>query len=78
MLTRFTDAVGIRFHPLRGRGRRERQHLFLAIISDRGAVPTQVLARRVDLDQAAANLRAVMPSGGYHTSSPFVSPEERE
>jgi ATP-dependent Clp protease ATP-binding subunit ClpA len=53
------------------------EHLFLAIIGDRSAVPTQVLARLVDLDQAVAELRAVMESDAYQTPSRrVVSPPE--
>jgi ATP-dependent Clp protease ATP-binding subunit ClpA len=53
------------------------EHLFLAIIGDRSAVPTQVLARLVDLDQAEAELRAVMESDAYKTPSRrVVSPPE--
>lgn len=45
------------------------EHLFLAIIGDRHAVPTQVLAQLADLDQVEAELRAVMASDGYQTPS---------
>ncbi len=54
------------------------EHLFLAIIGDRVAVPTQVLARRVDLDQTEADLRTLMASDEFHTSSRFVAPKEQE
>lgn len=50
------------------------EHLFLAIIGDRSAMATQVLARLVDLDQAEAELRAVMESDSYKTPSRRVSP----
>jgi ATP-dependent Clp protease ATP-binding subunit ClpA len=43
------------------------EHLFLAITHDRAAVPTQVLARSVDVDQVEADLRALMESDGYKT-----------
>jgi ATP-dependent Clp protease ATP-binding subunit ClpA len=43
------------------------EHLFLAIIRDRRALPSQVLAQLVDLDQVEAELRAVMESDGYKT-----------
>jgi ATP-dependent Clp protease ATP-binding subunit ClpA len=52
------------------------EHLFLAIIGDRSAVPTQVLARRVDLDQAEADLRAVMASDEYQTQKRFTPPQK--
>lgn len=50
------------------------EHLFLAIIRDRGAVPTQVMAKRVDLAQAEADLLALMASDEYKTSRPFIPP----
>lgn len=50
------------------------EHLFLAIVGDRRAVPTQVLARLVDLGQVEAELRALMASDEYKTSSPFTPP----
>jgi ATP-dependent Clp protease ATP-binding subunit ClpA len=53
------------------------EHLFLAILGDPLAVPTQVLARRVDLAQAEADLRAVMESDMYKTPSRrVISPPE--
>jgi ATP-dependent Clp protease ATP-binding subunit ClpA len=55
------------------------EHLFLAIIGDRHAVPTQVLARLTDVDRVAAELRALMESDGYKTPSRRVArPPERE
>ncbi len=54
------------------------EHLFLAIVRDRSAVPTQVLARLVNLDQVEADLRAVMASDGYNTWSRFIPPAEQE
>ncbi len=47
-------------------------HLFLAIISDRAAVPTQVLGRLTDLDQVEVELRALMDSDAYKTSTTNV------
>jgi ATP-dependent Clp protease ATP-binding subunit ClpA len=41
------------------------EHLFLAMIRDRSAVPTQVLARSLDLDQIEASLLDEMASPGY-------------
>jgi ATP-dependent Clp protease ATP-binding subunit ClpA len=46
------------------------EHLFLAIIRDRGAVPTQVLATLIDLDQVEAALLADMESPGYKGAPP--------
>jgi ATP-dependent Clp protease ATP-binding subunit ClpA len=54
------------------------EHLLLAIVLDRLAVSTQVLARLVDLDQVEAHLRALMASDEYKTSSPFNPPEPPE
>jgi ATP-dependent Clp protease ATP-binding subunit ClpA len=51
-------------------------HLFLAIIRDRAAMPTQVLAQLVDLDQVEARLQAVMDSAGYNTPSRRTMPPE--
>ena len=41
------------------------EHLFLAIVRDRAAVPTQVLARITDLDRVEASVREEMASPGY-------------
>jgi hypothetical protein len=46
------------------------EHLFLAIIRDRAAVPTQALARVTDLDQVEAGLLEVMASPGYAGHAP--------
>lgn len=46
------------------------EHLFLAIIGDRAAVPTQVLARISDLDEVQARLRELMASPGYAGEPP--------
>jgi len=46
------------------------EHLFLAIIRDRAAVPTQALARLVDLDQVEAGLLEVMASYGDAGQAP--------
>jgi hypothetical protein len=45
------------------------EHLFLAIIHDRDAVPTQVLADMVDLGEVEARLRELMNSPLYATTS---------
>jgi ATP-dependent Clp protease ATP-binding subunit ClpA len=42
------------------------EHLFLAIIHDRLAVPTQVLGELIDLDAVEEALMAVMNSAGYN------------
>jgi ATP-dependent Clp protease ATP-binding subunit ClpA len=46
------------------------EHLFLAIIRDRAAVPTQALARLIDLDRVEAGLLEVMASAGYAGQAP--------
>jgi ATP-dependent Clp protease ATP-binding subunit ClpA len=46
------------------------EHLFLAIIRDRDAVPTQALAQRIDLDQVEAGLLEAMASPGYAGQAP--------
>lgn len=53
------------------------EHLFLAMIRDRHAIPTQVLARTVDLDAMEAALLDLMSSDGYNTGTTNVawSPE---
>jgi nicotine blue oxidoreductase len=43
------------------------EHLFLAIIHDRDAVPTQALAGVADLEEAEARLLELMNSAGYTT-----------
>jgi ATP-dependent Clp protease ATP-binding subunit ClpA len=48
------------------------EHLFLAILHDRCAVPTQVLGEMVDLDAVESALLALMDSDGYKTSSAGV------
>jgi ATP-dependent Clp protease ATP-binding subunit ClpA len=45
------------------------EHLFLAIIRDEHAVPTQVLGRMVNLEEAETRLLEVMSSASYKTSS---------
>jgi hypothetical protein len=49
------------------------EHLFLAIIRDRAAVPAQALARLIDLDQVQAGLLEVMASPGYAGQAPGQS-----
>ncbi len=46
------------------------EHLFLATIRDRGAVPTQVLATLIDLDRVEAALLAEMASAAYRGEKP--------
>lgn len=43
------------------------EHLFLAIIADRDAVPTQVLAQIANPSELAARLRDFMNSGAYRS-----------
>ena len=45
------------------------EHLFLAIIQDRDAVPTQSLAQQIDLAEVEAHLLEIMDSPGYNTPS---------
>jgi ATP-dependent Clp protease ATP-binding subunit ClpC len=55
------------------------EHLFLAIIGDRHAVPTQVLSRLTDLDRVEVELQALMESDAYKTPSlRVIPPPERE
>ncbi len=46
------------------------EHLFLAIIRDRDAVPTQALARLIDLGQVEAGLLGEIASPGYAGQAP--------
>jgi Clp amino terminal domain, pathogenicity island component len=46
------------------------EHLFLAIIRDRGAVPTQALGKLADLDRVEAGLLEVMASASYRGQAP--------
>ncbi|MCW2929334.1 MAG: hypothetical protein JWM19_296 [Actinomycetia bacterium] len=46
------------------------EHLFLAIINDRDAIPTQQLASIVDLEAVEAKLRTLMSSASYDTTAP--------
>ncbi|MGH3300517.1 MAG: Clp protease N-terminal domain-containing protein [Streptosporangiaceae bacterium] len=46
------------------------EHLFLAILRDRAAVPTQVLATFCDLDSIDDRLRELMASYGYRAEAP--------
>jgi hypothetical protein len=45
------------------------EHLFLAIIRDRDAVPTQVLATMADLDDVESALLGLLNSDGYKTAT---------
>jgi Clp amino terminal domain, pathogenicity island component len=45
------------------------EHLFLAMIRDRAAVPTQVLGGMVNLDAAESALLELMNSDGYRTGT---------
>jgi len=46
------------------------EHLFLAIIRDRAAVPTQALGQLVGLDRVEAGLLEAMASSGYAGQAP--------
>jgi ATP-dependent Clp protease ATP-binding subunit ClpC len=46
------------------------EHLFLAMIRDPDAVPTQLLADVADLGRVEASLRQVMASASYNGSPP--------
>jgi ATP-dependent Clp protease ATP-binding subunit ClpA len=46
------------------------EHLFLAIINDPDAIPTQQLASAVKLDIVETNLRTLMRSASYETFAP--------
>ena len=53
------------------------EHLFLAIIRDRWAVPTQVLSTMADLDDVESALVALLNSDSYKTgTSNIVMPDE--
>jgi len=54
------------------------EHLFLAIIRDRDAVPTQVLARLVDLNEVQTELSGLMESVEYRTPTTKQRPPEEE
>ncbi|MGH3252827.1 MAG: Clp protease N-terminal domain-containing protein [Trebonia sp.] len=43
------------------------EHLFLAIIRDRGAVPSQALAQQIDLAEVESHLLELLNSPGYRT-----------
>jgi hypothetical protein len=43
------------------------EHLFLAIIRDRDAVPSQSLAQQIDLAEVESQLLELMNSPGYRT-----------
>lgn len=45
------------------------EHLFLAILRDPDAVPTQALAEVTDTGEAERHLLAIMSSAGYRASS---------
>lgn len=46
------------------------EHLFLAIVRDRAAVPAQVLAHVTDLDRVEASVREELASPGYTGEPP--------
>jgi len=50
------------------------EHLFLAIIRDRHAVPTQILATIADPDAVESALLGLMNSDGYKTGTTTIPP----
>jgi ATP-dependent Clp protease ATP-binding subunit ClpC len=48
------------------------EHLFLAVLRDPHAVPTQALAEAADTGEAERHLLAIMSSAGYRTPSTAV------
>jgi ATP-dependent Clp protease ATP-binding subunit ClpC len=50
------------------------EHLFLAILRDPDAVPTQALAQVADTGEAERHLLAIMSSAEYRTPSAVVHP----
>jgi ATP-dependent Clp protease ATP-binding subunit ClpA len=75
---RFKRVVAACFQLARGKSYVGVEHLFLAIIHDRDAVPTQVLARMVDLDAVESALLDVMNSEAYNAGSANVVRKPRE
>jgi len=49
------------------------EHLFLAMLHDRRAVPTQVLGAMVDLDAVESALLTLMNSGSYKTGTTNIA-----
>ncbi|TDD98102.1 Clp protease N-terminal domain-containing protein [Actinomadura rubrisoli] len=45
------------------------EHLFLALLRDKNAIPTQILSTKIDLDDLDAEIVALMTSAGYLRSS---------
>jgi ATP-dependent Clp protease ATP-binding subunit ClpA len=72
---RYLNVVGASFDVARAMGHSYVgvEHLFLAMIHDRAAVPTQVLAGMVNLDAAESALLELMNSDGYRTGTTNVS-----
>jgi ATP-dependent Clp protease ATP-binding subunit ClpA len=54
------------------------EHLFLAIIQDPHAIPTQVLAQTADLPEIEERLRSIMSSAPYSAHSSEVLRPRRE
>jgi ATP-dependent Clp protease ATP-binding subunit ClpA len=57
-----------------GRGHVGVEHLFLAIIDDKNAVPTQILSKTVNISELRVAIMAVINSKDYATSSRRVFP----
>ncbi len=71
---RYLSVVGASFDVARAMGHSYVgvEHLFLAMIRDRAAVPTQVLAGMINLDAAGSALLELMNSDGYKASAANV------
>jgi ATP-dependent Clp protease ATP-binding subunit ClpA len=71
---RYLSIVGSSFDVARAMGHSYVgvEHLFLAMIRDRHAIPTQVLAGMMDLNAVESALLDLMNSDGYRTSTPNV------
>jgi ATP-dependent Clp protease ATP-binding subunit ClpA len=69
---RYLSIVGASFEVARTMGHSYVgvEHLFLAMIRDRHAIPTQVLAAMMDLNAVESALLDLMNSEGYRTGAP--------
>lgn len=71
---RYLSVVGASFDVSRAMGHSYVgvEHLFLAMLHDRAAVPTQVLAGMINLDAVESALLGLMNSDGYKTGTANV------
>ena len=71
---RYLSIVGSSFDVARAMGHSYVgvEHLFLAMIRDRHAIPTQVLAGMMDLNAVESALLGLMNSEGYRAGPPNV------